>query len=244
MATVNLQGTRLTFALLPPKDREKEWATTVLALENEYISYRDEGRYISICAVEELITSLSRLLAGVYERERSVALDALGLAVDLYAYTEKGKPVSRELRREKDCVAAFRILMRSKDKSVFLDGVHTLLLHREQIQTLVEGLLAEFNAEYAHLLVGEKEYSFVGVSPRGYKGCNYLYYDPAGSVHAGDYVWVRMGRRQIEQVAYVDSVRTYGAEEVPYNPQTVKRVLRKATQAEIDAYLAEYHKES
>ncbi len=242
MATVKLQGTKFTLTLLPPKQGEREWATTLLALENEYISYRDEGKYASVVAMEELIIAFSRLLAGVYEREHTVALDRMGLAVDAYAYTEKGKPVSRELRREKDCVAAIRLLMRSKDKRAFLEGVHTLLLHREQIETLVDGLQTEFNAHYASLLVGEEKYRFVGVSPRGYRGCNYLYYDESGTVDAGDYVWVRMGKRQIEQVVYADSVRTYKLEDAPYNPQTVKKVLRKATQAEIDAYLAEYEK--
>ncbi len=240
MATVSLRGTQLTFSLIPPDQDEREWATTYLLVENERFSYEDTGKYSSIADIEELIISLSRLLAGGYEREYSISLDGLGIAVDLYAPMQNGRPLSRDERQESDCVAAIRLLMRSTDKSKFLDGVYTLLLHRRQIEVLVEGLRSEYNEYYAPLTIGKGQYRFVGVSPRGYKGCNYLYYDESGEMNVGDYAWVRMGRRQIEQVVYVDSVRTYSAEDAPYDPQTVKKILRKATKEEIAAYLAEW----
>ncbi len=237
MATVGGEGDAFTLALLFPQKGEKGWATTKVALQNEYISYEDTGEYLSIVDVEELITTLSRLLAGAYEREYSVALDRAGLAFDLYP--PKG---SRKERREKDCVAAVRILMRSKDKKSFLNGVHTTLLHRKEIEAFVSALRQEFEKNYRHLVHGSGKYHFVGVSPRGMEGCNYLYLDESGQVESGDYVWVRMGRRQIEQVAYVDSVRAYTEEDAPYNPQTVKRILRIATRKEIKEYLKEWKK--
>ncbi len=242
MATVDREGTRFFLALLPPKAGDKGWATTAIALQNEYIDYTDEGEYLSVADVEELGICLSRLLAGAYEREYSLSLDNAGLAVDMYPPTEKGRTLSREERRERDCIVAFRLLLRSKDKKRFLDGVHTLLAHREEVEEFVKQLREEYRENYLHLVHGRGKYHFVGVSPRGMEGCNYQYLDESGEVKAGDYVWVRMGRRQIEQVVYVDSVRNYDEEDAPFNPQTVKRVLRRATEEEIKAYLKEWKK--
>ncbi len=242
MATLSKQGARFSFTLLPPKAGEKGWATTAIALQNEYIDYKDEGEYLSIADVEELGICLSRLLAGAYEREYSLSLDNAGLAVDMYPPTENGRILSREERREKDCTVAVRLLMRSKDKKRFLGGVHTLLVHRKDVEEFVKELREEYRENYLHLVHGSGKYHFVGVSPRGMEGCNYQYLDESGEVKSGDYVWVRMGRRQIEQVVYVDSVRDYDEEDAPFNPRTVKRVLRKATKEEIKAYLKEWKK--
>ncbi len=239
MAKIKLRETEFSLALLPPKGKEG-WARTAISLRNEYIDYEDEGEYLTTVDVEELLTSLSRLLAGGYERAYSLSLETMGLAVDMYPPTGE-RPLSREERREKDCVVALRILMRSKDKQRFLDGIHTLLLHRAEVEKLTRGLREEYRENYPNL-IGEGKYRFVGVSPRGLEGCNYPYFDESGEVKAGEYVWVRMGRRQIEQVVYVDSVRAYDKETAPYSPYTSKKVLRKATAQEIESYLKEWKK--
>ena len=101
-----------------------------------------------------------------------------------------------------------RLLMRSQEKK-FLGGVYSFMLH------------------------GSGQYHFVGVSPRGYRGCNYWYLDPSGTVEKGDYVWVCMGRHNREQIVYVDSVKDFEERTAPYNPKIVKQVLRKATKREI-----------
>ncbi len=242
MAKIDREGARFSFTLLPPKAENEGWATTAITLQNEYIDYTDEGEYLSVADVEELGVRLSRLLAGAYEREYSLSLENAGLAVDMYPPTENGRVLSREKRRERDCAVAFRLLMRSKDKKRFLGGVHTLLAHRKEVEEFVKQLREEYRENYLHLVRGRGKYRFVGVSPRGMEGCNYQYLDESGEVKAGDYVWVRMGRRQIEQVVYVDSVRDYDEEDAPFNPRTVKKVLRKATEKEIKGYLKEWKK--
>ncbi len=87
---------------------------------------------------------------------------------------------------------------------------------------------------------GEEKYRFVGVSPRGNRGCYYWYLDPTFSVCEGDYVWVKMGRHNTEQVVYVDGIRRCGEENVPYPVQRAKHVLRKATEREIETYRNTY----
>ncbi len=205
-----------------------------VAVGNERISYADEGDYVTVEEWESLLTSLSRLLAGGYERECSLSFERAGMAVDLYAYTKNGYVATREERRREDCVAAFRLLLRSKDKKRFLGGVYSLLLHRKDIEDFVEALRAEYEKNCSSLLRrGKGEYLFVGVSPLGYKGCNYWYLDPSKSVRKGDYVWVRMGRHNLEQIVYVDSVRLFDEETAPFSPARVKQVLRKATEEEV-----------
>ena len=129
---------------------------------------------------------------------------------------------------------AIRLLMRSKDKKRLFGGVYSFLFHREDIEYFSSKLREEFDEAFAHLIPGRGKHLFVGVSPRGYTGCNYWYLDPTGKVQAGDYVWVRMGRRDTEQIVYVDSVRRFQDDYAPYDPAKVKQVIRKATKEELE----------
>ncbi len=232
MPTLRLRETSFTFSSLPT-EKDADTARIKIEIQNEIFSYCDIEE-VPYADLESLITSLSRLLAGGYEREYSLLLENVGVAVDLYAYTEDGRPVSRRERREKDCVAILRILFRSPTTLAFLDGVYSLMLRREEIEIFVEGLRKEYEENIAQRIPGKGKYLFVGVSPMGYTGCNYLYLDPTGRTRKGEYVWVRMGRHNREQVVFVDSVRYYDDEDAPYNPKTVKQVLRAATQEEIE----------
>lgn len=76
------------------------------------------------------------------------------------------------------------------------------------------------------------EYLYVGVSPEGRYGYNYWYIDEEKKTREKTYVWVTMGKRNIEQIAYVDSVRYCKANEAPYPPEKTKRILRQATDEE------------
>lgn len=232
MPTLDLQGTKFTFSVLPAMFGGKDWATTKITIENEYLSYEDKGKYILREDLEEWIFAMSRLLAGAYGKEYSLSFQKAGIAVDLYPYTDGGNEVSREERRANDCVMTIRLLMRSTDKKRFLGGVYSVMLHRAEIEEFATALRNEFDKAFARYGIGKGKYLFVGVSPRGYRGCNYWYLDPTGTSLPGDYVWVRMGRHNTEQVVYVDSVKFCDEDNAPYSPHRVKQVLRKATEEE------------
>ena len=78
------------------------------------------------------------------------------------------------------------------------------------------------------------DYLYVGVSPRGQYDCNYWYIDEEKQTQENTYVWVNMGRRNAEQIVYVDSVRYCNANDVPYPVEKTKRVLRQATEEETE----------
>ena len=94
--------------------------------------------------------------------------------------------------------------------------------------------MKEFDKIFSHLIHGSGQYRFVGVSPRGFTGCNYWYLDKYSMAQEGGYVWVKMGRRETEQIVYVDSVRYYMDDDAPYNPDLIKHVLRKTTKEELE----------
>jgi hypothetical protein len=209
------------------------WAKTEIEIENPYIVYRNVGESISIAELDEWIVSMFRLLAGAYAKEYSIKFEKAGIAVDFYPYTVNGEETSREERRKQDCVMALRLLMRDKE-SGFLGGVYTLLFHRQDIIQFAEAMRKEFDEILGELVHGIGEFTFAGVSPLGYKGCSYWYLDTTKKVQEGDYVWVRMGRHHTEQIVYVDRVCRFHKDSAPYAPSTVKRILRKASLAEIE----------
>ncbi len=232
MATVLTKDTKFTFSLLPSKPNEGRWVNVEIGVENERISYLEREKMVAE-ELEEWLFVLSRLLAGGYGREYSIVFEEAGFAVDLYPCANGTKNQSREERRRKDCVMSAQLLMRSKDKTRFLGGVYSLLLHRKEITVFVEQLRREYEKNCVHLIPATGEYAFAGVSPLGYKGCNYWYLDEKKQLKAGNYAWVRMGRRNREQIVYVDCVRRFDSENAPYNPATVKKILRKATDKEV-----------
>ena len=234
MPTIDLQGTKFGFFVLSSMLQGRDWATTKIVIENEYISYEDRGKYILRDELEEWIFAMSRLLAGAYNKEYSISFQKAGIAVDLYPYTDGMREIPREERRKNDCVMAIRLLMRSTDKKNFLGGVYSVVLHRAEIESFVAELRKEFDKAFARYGRGKGKYLFVGVSPRGYRGCNYWYLDPTGTTLPGDFVWVRMGRHNTEQIVYVDSVKFCDEGTSPYPPDRVKQVLRKATEEEIE----------
>lgn len=233
MPTLDLQGTKFTFSVLPKRFGGKEWATTKIAVENEYVSYEDKGKYILRDELEEWIFSMHRLLAGAYAKEYAISFEKAGIAVDLYPYTNGANEVSREERRSNDCVMAIRLLMRSSDKKSFFGGVYSFVLHREEIREFAASLRNEFDEAFLRYGIGKGKYLFVGVSPRGYRGCNYWYLDPTGTTLPEDHVWVRMGRHNTEQIVYVDSIKFCDLDSAPYPPDRVKQILRKATEEEL-----------
>lgn len=236
MATLELQGTKFTFSVLPLKlFSNRDWVRTEIAIENEYVRYRETGRKLLREEFEKWIFSMFRLLAGAYGKEYSVAFEREGLAIDLYPYTENGCEVSREERRRKDCVMAIRLLLRTSDQRRFLGGVYSFLFHRDEIETFATALQREFGEVFGKPGRGKGKYLFAGVSPRGYRGCNYWYLDKSGTVKPGDYVWVRMGRHNTEQIVCVDSIRYCDDDTAPYDPASVKQILRKAESEELSS---------
>lgn len=229
MARFIQEGTELTVTVLPLKIFSKrDTARIEICIKNEYVSYRQVYENILRSEFEEGIFKMFRLLAGAYKKEHNVTLENARISMDLYPYTENGGEVSRRRRREEDCRAAICLLLKSGDNKRFLGGVYSFLLHREELEKFAQELRAEFEEVYRSLNKGKGKYLFVGVSPEGFSGCNYWYLDPTKAVRAGDRVWVRMGKHNTEQIAYVDGVRYYDEDNAPYDPQTVKRILRKA----------------
>lgn len=237
MITLDLQGTKLSFGILPSKNEESTNVETEISVKNDYFSYHSQASDFTLDEMQEWIFSMNRLLAGAYGKEYNLSFEKAGVAVDFYPYMEEGRFIERAERREKDCVMVIRLLLKSKDGKAFLGGVHSFLFHKNEIEIFAQKLREEFDENYAQRVHGMGKHLFVGVSPQGYKGCNYWYLDPSDSTVAGDYVWVRMGRHNTEQVVYVDSVKRFGDENAPYDPNTVKQVLRKATNKEVKAFL-------
>ena len=236
MATLDLQGTKLSFRILPSK-KEGGYVETEISVENDYFSYHNQATDFTLDEMQEWIFSMNRLLAGAYGKEYNLSFDKAGIAVDFYPYMEEGRFIERAERREKDCVMMLRLLLKSKNGKAFLGGVHSFLFHKKEIVILAQNLREEFDENYAQRVHGTGKHLFVGVSPQGYKGCNYWYLDPSDSTVAGEYVWVRMGRHNTEQVVYVDSVKRFDDDNAPYDPATVKQVLRKASKQEIKDFL-------
>ena len=235
MAELILQGTKFTFSLLPLKLLAKEeFARVEIAVENEYISYKQTEKQLSAERLEEWIFCMFRLLAGAYKREYSLQMEEAGIAIDFYAHTKEGNEVALEERRKGDCVMAIRMLMRSKKKN-FLGGVYSLLLHRKEIELFAQALREEYDKIFVKRVHGRGKHLFVGVSPLGYFGCNYWYFDASGEAKAGDYVWAEMGSHNTKQIVYVDSVRYFDENTAPYNLDSVKQILCDATAEEVES---------
>ncbi|MBR2614085.1 MAG: hypothetical protein IKC71_00615 [Clostridia bacterium] len=78
----------------------------------------------------------------------------------------------------------------------------------------------------------EEKFLFVGVSPKPFKGKNYWYLDESGLTKPNTFVWTTMGRRDIEQIVYVDSVCWCTKEDAPYPLDKIKKIIRQTTKEE------------
>ena len=236
MPSMEIKGTKFGFSILPFEKRSNGfWARTEIVLKNPYVSYQYTGEVISKDEIEEWIFAMFRLLAGGYAREKNLVFTQAGVSIDLCPYLENGGDKSRHVRRQNDCVMSISFLMR--DKQDFFGGVYNFVFHKAEIEGFAKALKEEFDLAFAPFERKRGKYLYVGVSPEGYKGCNYWYLDETKKVKAGDYVWVVMGRHNTKQVVYVDSVRYYDEDGAPNEPSMAKRVLAIATPEEIQTFL-------
>lgn len=235
---MDVLGTTFDVSVLPVRSFLRGGkAKTEIVIKNEFINYREVGRSFHYDDLENWITSMFRLLAGAYGKPYSLSFEGAGFAVELIPHTENGAEVSRQKRRQNDCMMSVSLLMRTRNRKKLLGGVYTVVLHRKEIETLASKLKAEYETAYARFRRKRGKYLFAGVSPLGYVGCEYFYLDPSKSVSAGDYVWACMGRHNVEQILYVDSVRWHSDKTAPFPPDRVKCVLRKATEEEVQTAL-------
>ncbi len=237
MPTIDIHGTAFTFSIQPPKLLAfGEMAKVKIAIENEYVHYQNVIKIVQE-ELDNLIVSLHRLLAGAYADEYDMPFEDAGFAIDLYPHAEGNAVLSRELLRKQDCIAVFRILMRSAKKK-FLGGVYSVMLHREQLKKFADALRVEFDEIFTHHVHGSGKLHFIAVSPLGYTGCKYWYFDETGKVKAGDYVWVCMGRHNKEQIVYVDCVKRCNLNNLPCPEKQVKDMIKIATEEETKTALA------
>lgn len=243
MPKINLQGTEFEFSVLPLRTfADKYVARTKIAVKNEFIDYENISESITRDELQKWIFSAFRLLAGAYEKPRTLEFERANLSVDFVPFTPVGAEVTRETLRANDCITSVRLVMVSQNQKTTLGGVYSLLLHRKELEIFAKELQEEFDTVFKKYLKGKGKYSFVGVSPFGFTGCNYWYLDETNSVQDGDYVWLKMGRRKIEQIAYVDSVRRADENDAPYPLAQVKKIIRKATNEEVEEWKTEWQK--
>ena len=184
MACLEMQGTKFSFSILS-EGLDSYWIKTKIVVDNEYVRYENIDQCFTREEIEAFLFSMHRLLAGAYAKEYSLSFEKAGMAVDLYAQTKDGKELSREERRKGECTMVLRILLKASNKQKYLGGVYSFIFHKEQIQAFATALQEEYNQAFENE-TPKGRYLFVGVSPKGYVGCNYWYLDKTKSVKAGD----------------------------------------------------------
>ena len=241
MPKIKVDGTEFEFSILPCRlFADKFWVRTKISIKNEFVHYEKENEFLTRDEVEKWIFSMFRLLAGAYDKPRSIEFEKAELSFDLVPFAPEGEVITREFLRGNDCIMSVRLVMQTEDEEC-VGGVYSLLLHREHIREFASGLRVEFDKVFKKYLKGKGKYQFVGVSPFGFEGCNYWYLAERGEVECGDFVWVKMGRRKLEQIVLVDGVRRADEDSAPYPFNEVKRVIRKATQEEVDEWKTKFN---
>ena len=236
MPTIEIDGTKFTFTVLAVNPRSSGYqARVAIGIENGAVRYRRESCEICAREIEEWLVSAARLLAGGYQEIKTVNTESGELAVSLISDNRLGERLSREQLRERDCMMLVNVRLYAQERGGYYGGVYTIEFHREQIEEFVRGLRKEYDAVYAPKKRKHGKYLFAGVSPLGYEGCRYWYFDPDKKVRAGDYVWAEMGRHKRDQICYVDCVEYFDEDSAPYDPDSVSQILGIATDEEVAA---------
>lgn len=233
MATVTLKGTTFTFAV---QEKPKFWDNYTLivkiAVKNEFVHYETE-RHCNFFDVEDALFCMFRLLAGGYRKEQSLRLEGANAILHFNPDIEEGVELTREYLRSRNSTLAFNLLFYSERERNTLGGVYSFLIPKTALRLFADSIKTELQP-YADVISKRRgKYMFVGVTPQGYKGCNYWYLDPEKKTEPNTFVWVKMGRAQTLQLVYVDNVRYFNDEDAPYSVDAVKRIERQATPADI-----------
>ena len=234
MASVTVRGTTFSFS---PKKKPLLWdgyfLNVSISVENEFIHYKNTKNRCAFDEVERLYFSLHRLIAGGYRTEPCFRIEGAYMSIAIDPGVENAEHCSREQLRSADYTVTISMVMHSPKAETSMGGAYTIVLHREDIIAFANGLQEDLAEYEVALSKRHGKYLFVGVSPQGYKGCNYWYFDPTNKTELHTFVWVKMGNHKTLQLVYVDSVRRYNGYNTPCDPNGPKRVLKQATEEEI-----------
>ncbi|MBE7068218.1 MAG: hypothetical protein E7381_02845 [Clostridiales bacterium] len=254
---LQLNGTEVEFSILSSSGRD--WVDIRFLVTTDNIRFEKAGAYLTRNELEKFLSVTDFLLKGKIVRKYSLTWKKLGLRIVFVPNAEIGL-MRPEEREHATCQMQFEIFTRNKDTGLWNATSVVVRLARVEIEKLLDGLLQEYTVavgkpqekdkfSYFHNKETEEQpliaetgtaqsddgaYLYVGVSPRGCVGCNYWYVDEEKRTQANTYVWVTMGRRNTEQIVYVDSVRYCNANDAPYPINKTKRVLRQTTQEETE----------
>lgn len=234
MATVILRGTTFTFSV---QEKPKRWdgytLSVKISVKNEFIDYASE-RFCNYEDVEEMLFASFRLLAGGYRKEYTLRLDGVNAVLNFNPDIEEGvTELTRTYLRSRDCKLMFNMLFYSNKEKNTIGGVYSVIIPRNALKLFAETLQTELRPYTDEQNKRRGKYMFVGVSPQGYKGCNYWYLDPEKKTKPNTFVWVKMGRGNALQLVYVDNVRRFDEVSAPYDVTLVKRIVGQATQEDI-----------
>ena len=233
MAIVTVGDTKFTFS---PKKKPLLWdgysLGMTIAVHNEFISYENSKHRCDFEEVEQFYFTLRRLIAGGYRSEPCFRIEGANMSVAIGLGVLNPENCSRERLRTANYTVTISLAFVSNLKNE-PNGAYTIVLHREEIKSLADGLQADL-AEYANARSKRHgKYLLAGVSPQGYKGCNYWYFDPMGKTKPNTFVWVKMGKNKTLQLVYVDCVRKFNEYDTPHSVNGNKLVLKQATQEDI-----------
>ncbi len=234
MATINLQDTIFTFTV---QNKPKRWdgygLYVRIAVENEFVHYQSE-HHCSFEDVENILFCMRRLLAGGYRKEISVRLEEMNAILHFEPNIPQNPPeLTRTFLRSCESKLIWNLLFYSNSKQNTLGGVYTLFFSKIEVATFADVLQFELQAYVDERNARRGEYMFVGVSPQGYKGCNYWYLDTKKQTKTHSYVWVKMGKSSTLQLVYVDNVRYFSMAEAPYDVSSLKQVEGQASEEDL-----------
>lgn len=195
-------------------------------------AYRDSVRAVTRCSVERMSEKLLKNLRNFDERmteltQRDKFALSDGNLTKYFGKNVKITTLKGAVIRGKETgfsignngFVSFEIRIGKSTREITIDEIGEMTVETEE------------NAPSGGETT-ERQYCFVGVSPKGYYDCNYWYIDEEKKTVPDTYVWVCMGKNNQEQIVYVDSVQYCTADNAPYDIDKAKRVLRQATEEE------------
>lgn len=202
-----------------------------IAVQNETVTYTSAPTRCDFEDLENLLYNIYRLIAGGHRKRKQTRVEGIDgwFIFDPIVDGDYGYP-SREFLRAQPFKMDMRLVLSSKREQF---GEFAFSVDKEQLKVFAYQLNEELSPYLRALSKCHGKYMFVGVSPQGYKGCNYWYFDPEKKTQPNTFVWVKMGRNETLQLVYVDSVRRFNEYSAPCSIDTKKRVLKQANEEDI-----------
>lgn len=241
MLVIDLSGIKVYFHItdyVHSKDYDNTqtydvWCTTNISFESEYLRYSTDNCCLLSWEVDEIYSTLNEFLNDELREDTALSFIEPDLCFRFHC-------------KQDECY--MELIVNIWDNGAMTDNYSSLCFDKDDCCKLRDYLLEIRNLSYGgryseknyinnkpkFTIDSENKIRFIKIAIKPQSHCTYWYIDESGKIEKDTFVWVPIGQKDKPTLVLVKQAVDCNERNAPYAVSLTKKVLRIATEAEVE----------